>query len=149
MRNQTPQNPPYNLEKYQETPTRILLVDDSHSANYFNKMILQKTVVDSEVTIASNSLQALEYIKSAYKEGIVPDLIFLDINMPVMDGWEFLEIYKKLPDALQSSVIIITLGSELTCAHREIARKLDVMIQGFCEKMLRKETILNLVAIHL
>lgn len=70
---------------------KILLVDDDTATNFYNKFLLKKNKIDCEIITQINGLQALEYIKN---EGI-PDFIFLDINMPVMDGIQFLEEAQK------------------------------------------------------
>lgn len=70
---------------------RILLVDDDTATNFYNKYILRKNNIDCEIITLDNGLSALEYIKN----NSIPNFIFLDINMPIMDGIQFLEEAKK------------------------------------------------------
>ena len=70
---------------------RILLVDDDTATNFYNKFLLKKNKIDCEIITLDNGLKALEYLKNE----AIPDFIFLDINMPVMDGIQFLEEAQK------------------------------------------------------
>ena len=80
----------------------ILLVDDDDTTNYVNHRTLQRTQAAREVKIFTDGEQALHYLQAAACDPgdpgteICPDLIFLDIKMPVMDGFEFLEAYKQM-----------------------------------------------------
>jgi CheY-like chemotaxis protein len=91
---------------------RIMLVDDDSNDNYFHEREIRKVKPDTIFIEMTTGLDALEYLKSNKdKRDMLPDLLFLDINMPAMDGWEFLEAYNKLDIELQSGVIIIMLST--------------------------------------
>ena len=87
----------------------ILLIEDDRATNFLYEMIIEKTDCTEQILIAEEGQQALEILKLGV-EGKYPqpDLIFLDINMPVMNGWEFIEEYKKL-DLIQKGEIIIVM----------------------------------------
>lgn len=94
----------------------ILLVDDDDVNNYLNKLLIEKSGIDVQVEIALNGLIALEYLTSTgrYKENKTfpkPGIIFLDINMPRMNGWEFLDEYNKLDKNKKGEVVIAMLTS--------------------------------------
>ena len=92
--------------------TCIMLVDDNHNDNFFHERVIRKTNSGIIVIEENSGLKALEYLKSIKRDkGMVPDLILLDINMPGMNGWEFLQEYERLDKQLQSKVIIIMLTS--------------------------------------
>jgi CheY-like chemotaxis protein len=82
------------------TGINILLIEDSKSDQFLFKEIALQTSPDSTVTIANNGHEALELLEL---EGLTPEIIFLDINMPQMNGYEFLKVYgghiqeKKIP----------------------------------------------------
>jgi CheY-like chemotaxis protein len=94
----------------------ILLIDDDEITNYLNKMLIKNTETEVHVHTALNGLHALKFLtgsndSEAKKSCPVPDLIFLDINMPRMNGWEFLEEYNKLEEMNKAGVIIAMLTS--------------------------------------
>lgn len=74
----------------------ILLVDDDPITNYMNSRLLQSLGVADHIEVTTNGAEALAFLESERGQGPhKPSLIFLDINMPVMDGFEFLEAYRS------------------------------------------------------
>ena len=84
-----------------------MLVDDNSDDNFFHEREIKKSHLAPVVVTKTSGIKALEYLKS--KEKPHSDLIFLDINMPGMNGWEFLKEYTQLDKVLQSRAIIIML----------------------------------------
>ena len=73
----------------------ILLIDDDPIANFLTERFLTNLQIAEKIEIANNGDQALEIITEECGKGNdCPDLIFLDINMPVMSGMEFLQLFK-------------------------------------------------------
>ncbi|WP_207433804.1 response regulator [Sabulibacter ruber] len=90
----------------------IMLVDDDDTTNFVNKRLLIKLGVAKEIIVKKNGAEALEYLQSSSKEGVAyPDLIFLDIKMPVMDGFSFLDEYHNQKLFQNNSMIILMLTS--------------------------------------
>jgi CheY-like chemotaxis protein len=94
----------------------ILLVDDNSGDNYYNEYIIAETGACNHIKIALNGIQALDYLKKSREandpeDSPIPDLIFLDINMPKMNGFEFLKEYEMQDDNMKSGVKIIMLTS--------------------------------------
>ncbi|GEO03178.1 response regulator [Adhaeribacter aerolatus] len=91
----------------------ILLVDDDETTNYVNKRLLTSLNVAKEIKIMTNGQEALTYLQNAAAGGreINPDLIFLDIKMPVMDGFTFLEAYERQELGNDKPIIIMMLTS--------------------------------------
>lgn len=74
----------------------ILIVDDDPVFRFTATRMLRATNAAGDVHASNNGPEALEYLQSVNLSRSLPDVIFLDINMPGMNGWEFLEEYEKL-----------------------------------------------------
>jgi CheY-like chemotaxis protein len=85
----------------------ILLVDDDPDDNFFHQRIINKMDITHAIAVAKNGIEALEYLRK--ENQVIPELIFLDINMPKMNGWEFLEEYKKLDEKQKARITIMML----------------------------------------
>lgn len=92
----------------------ILLVDDDESTNFINSIFIKNLDIDVDVYKTLNGAEALEILNSSeLDEDFFPCLIILDINMPIMTGWSFLEHFKKLsPKLKEQCVIVMTTVSE-------------------------------------
>ncbi len=96
----------------------ILLIDDEESNNFLNKMIIEQTGIEVFVQETHNGIEGLEFLTctgkfSNEKKFPQPGLILLDINMPLMNGWEFLDAYNKLPDEQKGKIVMTMLTSSL------------------------------------
>lgn len=95
-----------------KTIKKVLLVDDSEATNHMNKYVIEAAGICEKIDIAKNGQLALEYIESNLKS--LPDLIFLDVKMPIMNGFEFLDEIQKYEDYLKGTVVIVMLSSSLS-----------------------------------
>lgn len=125
---------------------KILLVDDNEADNYLHKLIISEAEVAESVVDQPDGKAALEYLEKGADQ-LPPDLIFLDINMPRMNGWEFLEAYAQLPDELQSAVVIVMLTTSVFSKDRERAERLP-NFSGFLSKPLTEENLLKVIQQH-
>ncbi len=72
----------------------ILLVDDDETTNFLNQFFIRQSMPNLDVYVALNGEEALTLIKDLDKK-FLPSLVLLDTQMPIMDGWEFLEQYES------------------------------------------------------
>lgn len=91
----------------------ILLIDDDEPTNFLNKLTLEQAGCARHIRVAPSGPAALEYLRGVTAGYIRPDLIFLDINMPAMDGWEFLAQYRTLPPEKKADTVLIMLTTSL------------------------------------
>jgi len=90
----------------------VMLVDDNELDNFINKKLVEADSFAGATTIHTSAQRALEYLKNnASDDGQIPDLIFLDIMMPEMDGFGFLDAFDKLPDSVKSKSRIVMLST--------------------------------------
>ena len=121
----------------------IMLIDDNPDDNFFHERVIKKCDAAENVIIMQSASVALEYLKS--KPAISPDLIFLDINMPGMNGWEFLNEYNMLDKSLQHQVIIIMLT---TSENPDDQIKAVNITTDFKTKPLTKVMLEEIIAKH-
>lgn len=123
----------------------VLLIDDDKATNFYNRLVLEKMCFTEEICMVENGQEALEFLKSGIKgEYPQPDLIFLDINMPIMNGWEFLEAYKKLSINQKGKIIIIMLTTSLNPEDQTRAENM-IEVSGFRRKPLSIHAINEII----
>ena len=119
----------------------ILLIDDDEPTNFLNKLTLEQAGCARQIHIAQSGQEALDYLQVT---ALRPDLIFLDINMPAMDGWEFLERYRSLPPARKADIVLIMLTTSLNPDDEQRTREYPE-IAGFENKPLSEQRLKELL----
>jgi CheY-like chemotaxis protein len=87
------------------------LIDDDFIHQFGMKRMLQRCQPTAGVIEFSNGLDAINFFKAPHQEEEIPEVIFLDINMPVMNGWEFMDEFVKIRAGLQKKIDIYILSS--------------------------------------
>lgn len=131
----------------------ILLIDDDEPTNFLSQMIIEKADCAAEIQIAYSGKQAIDYLTSQGTSASGqntyprPDLIFLDINMPAMNGWEFLQKYNSLEKEHQGNIVIIMLTTSLNPDDRLRSKDFH-HVSGFENKPLTREKLETLLRKH-
>lgn len=124
---------------------RILLVDDDAVTNMMHRRVIERSGRACAIDVATDGQEALDILCADLEAGRpLPELIFLDINMPGMGGFEFLEHYAALDIAADAQLIIVMLSTSLLQADHARADA-DPNVHSFCDKPLRLEKLLELV----
>jgi CheY-like chemotaxis protein len=90
----------------------VFVVDDDKIFHFIIKKLLKNNNIDVNPTFFENGFEAIEGIKNKLKQGEnPPDLILLDINMPILDGWQFLDEFKLIKKLLNKEIIIYIVSS--------------------------------------
>jgi CheY-like chemotaxis protein len=122
-----------------------MLIDDNKDDNFYHERIIRKSNSADTVITKQSGAEALEYLKNKnLQESAHPDLIFLDINMPGMNGWEFLEEYHKLDKEFQSKIVVVMLTTSENPDDRAKAKEFDTL-SDFKTKPLTKDMLNEIV----
>ncbi|TRW23831.1 response regulator [Flavobacterium zepuense] len=87
----------------------IMLIDDNKIDNFFHERVIRKNNAAEIIITKESAIEALAYLKQG-NEVIQPNLIILDINMPGMNGWEFLAEYKKIDLDIKNIMVVVMLS---------------------------------------
>ncbi len=118
----------------------ILLVDDDEICLFIHERVLQLSGMCRSIHSACNGLAALEYLSGAAERAApVPDIIFLDLQMPLMDGIAFLETFKSLKLASKERIAIVLLSSSVS--EKEIGSALSLGVKHCLAKPFSSEAL--------
>ena len=119
----------------------ILLVDDDKAFNFVTRMMLKENIADCRVSEALNGQQALDHLMKQDKS---PDIILLDLNMPEVNGFEFLEEFEKLDQRFSETRIFVLTSSLLD--EDKAAVLSHKVVKGYFDKPLTESHIAKILA---
>lgn len=119
---------------------KYILIDDDPIINLVHKRTIQKVEDTAAIDIFISGIKALEYFKASES---IPQIVFLDINMPEMNGFEFLDELLKNKTIKKEGLSIYILTSSLNNKDRETAKRYPIL-KGYLSKPLNVEAMLNL-----
>ena len=128
--------------------TCVLLVDDDHTTNYLNQLLMNRLAVTDKLLVALNGQEALDLLQE-HCQGATDDcpaLVLLDVKMPVMDGFAFLAAYDLLPLPQKQAIIIVMLTTSLH--PKDVDRVQKFNIAGFLNKPLTADKINEVLQNH-
>jgi CheY-like chemotaxis protein len=90
----------------------VMLVDDNDTDNFISRRIIEITKFSDNVVIKNSGKSALEYLQeNKFEKSKIPDIIFLDINMPIVDGFVFLYEFEKFEHQIKDKCKVVILSS--------------------------------------
>jgi len=124
---------------------KVFLIDDDDIFVFLTKKTILKVTTDIEVEVFSDGFQAITHLKNIHDEKErLPDVIFLDLNMPVMDGWEFLEEYQDLYQSFARKTELYIVSSSISPHEMERSKNIS-SVADFIIKPLVKEKFLEII----
>ncbi|TAG57745.1 MAG: response regulator [Cytophagales bacterium] len=126
-----------------------MLIDDNEIDNLINQKMIESINMTENIFIHSGAKSALEYLKNIEKikigaENFLPELIFLDIDMPLMDGFQFIDEFDKLSDTTKLYCKIVLLTSSLD--PKDISKsKKNTQILKYMNKPLSQDNLKKLI----
>lgn len=124
------------------TIKRYMIVDDDKANNMLCRMILKKISGDVESVAYDIPREALEKISSEYSGASkkIPTVLFLDINMPEINGWEFMDLFKDFDKSIHDQFTIYILSSSVDYKDKDLADK-NPLVSGYIQKPLTREKL--------
>jgi CheY-like chemotaxis protein len=126
-----------------------LLVDDDQTTNYLNQTLLKRMAVTDTVLVAGNGQEALDLLQihcAQAESPTCPALVLLDMKMPLMNGFEFLQAYAQRPPTENPAVIIIMLTTSLN--PKDVERMQGLPIAGYLTKPLTRDKVEQILHEH-
>jgi CheY-like chemotaxis protein len=121
-------------KKPQPKYSTVMLIDDSEIDNFINHKMIEGCNFAERTYIHTSSKSALEFLKNLERTGkvpkeLIPEIIFLDINMPIMDGFQFIEEFDKLAKEFKSRSKIVMLTTSVNPSDIERSQKNKYIIK--------------------
>ena len=126
------------------TMKRIVLIDDDATTNYLNKMIIERSDLVDEVLTFDSAEEALTF----FNQSNSPEdaLVLLDINMPIMNGWQFLDQYGAMERNKSNKIVLLT--SSINPSDKQLADE-KINVVDYMSKPLSVDMLQDLVTTYL
>lgn len=123
----------------------VCVIDDDEIYIYLIKKSLAALDVEHSINAYANGLEALKGFKALIdQQQPIPEIIFLDINMPIMDGWEFLKGFKEIQTLLPNQIPIYIISSSIAAEDKEKAKKFPEIVD-YLSKPVELETLESII----
>jgi CheY-like chemotaxis protein len=102
------------MKTEQSRYNKVLLIDDNEIDNFINERMITSSHFSNIVDVKNSADSALDYLRGLNEKSEIPEIIFLDLNMPVKDGFAFLSEYEELPEFIRNVSRIVVLSSSIS-----------------------------------
>jgi CheY-like chemotaxis protein len=123
----------------------LFLIDDDSIYQFLTKKVIEETKIVDQIKIFSNGLEAIEFLDSVKDiPNKLPDIILLDLSMPIMDGWEFLDEYVLMKPRFNKKITLYIVSSSIAPSDIEKARSISA-VSDFIVKPITKEKLMAII----
>lgn len=120
----------------------VYVIDDDKIFHFIINKLLAKNDINANLSFFYNGLEALHEIKENLNcESLLPDLILLDINMPILDGWQFLEEYQQIKEQFTTQPEIYLISSSDNVLDTDKAKEFSDVIKSYLLKPVNNQDI--------
>lgn len=123
----------------------LFIIDDDEIFVFLTMKIIRSTGLVENISVFRDGEEAIEHLKSiANQQAMLPDVILLDLSMPIMDGWEFLEEYVKLKATIEKDIQLYLASSSIS--PHDIERSKGIKeVSDFIVKPFEKERFIEIL----
>jgi CheY-like chemotaxis protein len=119
----------------------LYVIDDDKIYHFLLKNLFKQNGIDAVSTFFCNGYDAIEHMKGNNTEDVLPDLILLDVNMPIMDGWQFLEEFTATVDSFAKMPVIYMISSSNNEVDINKAKEFESAVKGYFLKPICREDL--------
>nr|WP_294936937.1 response regulator [uncultured Flavobacterium sp.] len=123
----------------------LILIDDDEIIVYLTKRIIAETNLVELIQVFNNGKDAIDYLtENAANPDLLPEIVFLDLFMPVMDGWQFMEEYLKIKSNFSKQMTIYIITSSVS--QEDIIRAKELSdVSDYIIKPVKKQSFIDLI----
>lgn len=128
-----------------KTINNMTLIDDDEVFVFLTKKAIERTHLVELIRVFSNGLDAIDFLRE-HSDNVdaLPEIILLDLSMPIMDGWQFLDQFSKLAPKIDKKIIIYLCSSSISPNDIQLAKK-NSLVTDYVIKPITKEKLIELI----
>ena len=128
-----------------KTVKTLMIIDDDDVFVFLIKKGIEKAQVVEKIIVFDNGMDSINYLKENFQNpDMLPEIILLDLSMPIMDGWQFLEEYTLLKPKIEKKMLIYLVTSSISPEDLKAAKSINA-VSDFIVKPITAEKLLEIL----